>query len=77
MRILKRERVGVVAKFMGRVRDMPDNRRKELKAAAKEAQEGNKGPLIDLLKQLIGDKDMLAALLKLLPVLLPLLLLLL
>ncbi len=75
MAILKRDRGGVVAKFLQRVHNLPDDKRKELKAAAKLADAtGDQRPIIDFLKALVSDPATLQALLKLLPILLPLLL---
>jgi len=61
---------------MGRVHELDDKQRKRLKAAAKEAQAGNERPLIDFIKALVSDPENIKALLKLLPLLLPLLMLL-
>ena len=76
MPLLKRDRPRAIGHLFNRIQMRSDKERKELKAAAKEAQAGNERPLIDLLKKIVNDPEMLAALLKLLPLILPLLLLL-
>ena len=72
MAILRRERVGVVAKFMQRLHGLNDDRRKEGRAAAKQYMAGNERPLIDFIKALVSDPENLKALLKILVLLAPL-----
>lgn len=72
-KVLKRDRPRIIAKFLQRVHDLPDGEKKKLKAAAVQAQAGDSRPIIDFLKKLITDPELLAALVKLLPYILPLL----
>lgn len=73
MALRKREHTGVVARLLQRVHKLPDDQRREMRAAAKLGIGGDQRPIIDFLKKLVTDPENLAALLKLLPIILPLL----